>query len=282
MLKSNIVLEYGFIIVGCFMLAASTNLLFAPHQIVIGGVTGISVILQVMFNIPLWLTFLTLNIPLYVVAFGVFGRKKLYRMLFTTGLLTFALFLTSGLPPLDVNDFILISLYGGVMGGVGVGLVFRGFSATGGSDLAATLIHKMKLPHVSVGKIMFVLDAMVITLGFFVSGLETGMYAIIIVFIAAKVIDSIQEGLSFAKAAFIISEKEEDIADTIMREMNRGVTSLTGVGMYTKSNKNVLLCIVSTKQIVEIKRLAHQIDQNAFVIVADVREVMGEGFTNTK
>lgn len=284
--KNKTVLEYAMLTLGTFIMAAGISMFYSPNGLVTGGVTGGAIVIETLTArlgrpVPIWLTNLSANIPLFLLGARVFGFKRMYKTAFATAMLTAWLYVTNSLPPFVTGEMILVSVFGGVFGGVGLGLVLRCMATTGGSDMAASLIHTLALPHVTISKIMFALDAVVIGLGFFVFGPEKAMYAIIAVFVSVKIIDAIQEGFSFAKAAFIISERPDDIARTVMAELRRGVTGLSGRGMYTKSDKNVLLCVVSSKEIVKIKSLVHQIDQNAFIIVADVREVLGEGFTET-
>lgn len=283
MAKRKTAFEYGMITVGTLIMAVGINMFYRPNSLVTGGVTGSAIMIESLtraagFPIPVWLTNLVANVPLFMLGAKAFGFKQMIKTAFATAALTAWLYVTETLPSLAAGDLILASVFGGVLGGAGLGLVFRCMATTGGSDLAASVIHTLALPHVTISKIMFVIDAVIITLGLFVFGPEKAMYAIIAVFVSVKVIDAIQEGFSFAKAAFIISERSDDIAVVIMEEIRRGVTGLSGRGMYTKRDKNVLLCVVSSKEIVKIKKLVHQIDQKAFVIVADVREVMGEGF----
>lgn len=275
-------LDYLYIIVGVSFLAAAIVMVFDPLEMVLGGVTGIAIIIKaattnmVVGGIPLWLTNILINIPLFVMAIFIKGKGFGARSLFATVYLSVALYGAQRLPVLTY-DPLLGSIYGGVLGGVGLGLVFSAFSTTGGTDLAASLIqHLMK--HVSVARIMLLLDAVIIFSGVFIFGMEATLYAVISVFITAKVIDAILDGLHFSKAAFIISEHYKPIAENIMAELDRGVTGLDGEGMYTGLQKNVLFCVVSKREIVKLKELVKLADPKAFIIVTDVREVLGEGF----
>ena len=176
-----------------------------------------------------------------------------------------------------MDDIFLTALFGGVISGVGTGLVFMARSTTGGTDLlAAVLQHYLR--HFSVAQIMQVLDAAVVLAGAWIFGLQYALYAVIAVFVVAKVTDGILEGMKFSKLAYIISEKPEEIAAAVMKEMERGVTGLNGKGMYSGSPKNVLICVVSKKEIVQVKDIVSKIDNHSFVIVTDAREVLGEGF----
>ncbi len=278
------IFEYLIIIIGTTILAISINLFFEPFDLVTGGVSGLSIIIKRFsednFNLslPLWLTNVALNLPLFLIGIKVLGMKMLARTIFSTFYLSIALFYTAFIPNLFTNiEPLLISLFGGILSGVGLGLVFSSFATTGGTDLAASIIAK-NIKHISVSKLLFMLDTLIIFLGIFMFGIDKAMYAIIAVYITSKVIDNILEGLSFSKAALIISEHSDIIAQKILLEIDRGVTGLTGRGMYTLNSKEVLLCVVSRKQIIQLKDIVKSLDNNAFLLIFDVREALGEGF----
>ncbi len=263
-------------LLGTAIMAAAIKMVFDPANLVTGGVSGVGIIVKELTEIPLWLTNSVLNVPLFAAAFFVKGWKFIRRTLAATVGLSFFLFV---LPDLNLwmDDIFLTALFGGVISGVGTGLVFMARSTTGGTDLlAAVLQHYLR--HFSVAQIMQVLDAAVVLAGAWIFGLQYALYAVIAVFVVAKVTDGILEGMKFSKLAYIISEKPEEIAAAVMKEMERGVTGLNGKGMYSGSPKNVLICVVSKKEIVQVKDIVSKIDNHSFVIVTDAREVLGEGF----
>lgn len=274
--------DYLYIIVGCILIAIAYNTVYEPMEMVVGGVTGLAIVIKSLTDglldggIPLWLTNIVINIPLFVAAIIIKGKDFGARSLFSTFILSLALYMTEGLPSLT-DDLLLGCIFGAVICGVGLGLVFSAFSTTGGTDLAASLIQQL-FKHVSIARIMLILDTLIILWAVFIFGVEISLYAVISVFITAKVIDGILDGLHFSKAAFIISDCYKDISDSIMLELDRGVTGLGGEGMYTAIEKKVLFCVVSKREIVKVKELVKQIDPGAFIIVTDVREVLGEGF----
>lgn len=278
----NTLFEYGFIVLGVTIMAVAINIFLDPNNLVIGGVTGLAIIIRdlserfIGYSIPLWLTNIILNIPLFLIGMKTLGIKFLKRTVFATMFLSLALIYTKWIPIFE-SDLTIASIFGGLLSGAGLGLIFRSSATTGGSDLAASIIHKYNR-HISVARIMLIIDVIIIIAGFFVFGSLATMYAIIAVFIISKVVDAMLEGLSFAKAAFIISDKSDQIADSIIKNLDRGATSLFGKGMYTGIQRNVILCVVSKKEILKLKVITAKIDLNAFVIVADVREVLGEGF----
>jgi uncharacterized membrane-anchored protein YitT (DUF2179 family) len=203
------------------------------------------------------------------------------RTLVATLYLSFALLYTSYFDrfiSFDEVDLTLAAAFGGVISGVGLGLVFRSGATTGGSDTMATLIRD-RVRYLTVANIMFVIDAVIITVGAMVFGVYTALYAIIAVFLSTKTIDIVLEGFAFAKCAYIISDKSGEISEKIMTVLNRGVTLLNGKGVYTGIDKSVLLCVVSKKEIFRLQDVCKTVDPSAFIIISDVREVMGEGFT---
>ena len=274
--------DYLLIMLGDILLAYAVVAFFQPHNMVTGGVSGLGIIIadysaRLGREVPIWLTVLAFNIPLFV--FGGFALKgesvvkSIFGALFLSASFYFVPFL-----PVPANDIVLATIFGGIVGGVGVGLVLRALASTGGSTLAGMILHNTLLKHVSLARIIFAIDAVIVLAGWVVFGPMASMYAIASIYISTKVMEAVLEGMHFAKAAFIISEKTETIAGEVIAKLDRGATELKGRGMYTKQDKNMLICVVNTKESIVLKQLVSEIDETAFVIVADVREVLGEGF----
>lgn len=281
----KIIIDYLLITLGCSMLAYSVIAFWAPLGLVTGGISGLGIIIEnyttaagFRFPIPIWLTNLVLNFPLFIIGYRILDKRYFYRSAYGYLVLTLTLYLMRFFPA-PPADIMLSAIFGGVIAGVGIALVFRANATTGGSTLIATIINKWAFPHFSIAKILFVVDSTIILFGLLTFGPIATMYAVIAVFICSKVTDAVLEGVSFAKAAFIISKDSDIIAEKILKDMQRGVTSVSSKGMYTKTEQPMLMCIVSAKQLVELKQLVQETDKKAFVIVADVREVLGEGFT---
>jgi len=283
------VVEYVLMTFGVFLLAMGVSLFYEPNNLVTGGATGLAIALQSLseehigFTFQLWQANILLNLPLFIIAAKQRGLRFLKRSFYCTVLLTAMFYVLEFMPAVDLSggeetmDMILTALFGGVLVGAGLGIVIVNSSTTGGSDLLAVII-KYRKKHIELGKILFVLDGVVIAFGFFVFGPERTMYAIISVFVISKVITAMEEGLSFSRVAFIISDKSEEIASILLAELDRGATAISGKGMYTKAEKCILMCVVSKKEIVRVKEIVSRADENAFVIVSDAREVLGEGF----
>jgi len=283
-LEKKILKEYFFILLGTLLSALATNIFYNAHEIAPGGLTGLSILIKFLsnnffgFEIPIWLTTIVLNIPLLILAISLLGKKFIIKTIMAVIFLSGFLYLTENIIFLN-SDMILSSIYGGVLNGIGIGLVFRAGATTGGSDLAASIINK-KNKSISVPVIMFIIDASVILMGFLVFGPNEAMYAVIAEFITSRIISMMLAGFVFCKSVFIISDKIEDISHEILNKLQRGATSLAGRGMYTKREKNILFCVVTNREIFVLKNLIHKIDSQAFVIVSDANEVLGKGFRN--
>ena len=178
-----------------------------------------------------------------------------------------------------MDDLLLTALFGGIVSGLGTGIVFLFQATTGGTDMLAALLQRIPmLRHYSIAQIMQVLDAMVVVLGAAVFGIRYALYALIAIYAVAKVSDGFLEGLHFSKQAYVISDHYEEIAQAIMTRMERGVTAMDAVGMYSGQHKKMLFCVVSKKEIVVLREIVAEFDKKAFLIVSDVKEVFGEGF----
>lgn len=274
--KKCVFFEYAVILLGCFIMGFATKNLYDPVNLVTGGFTGIAIILKSRFAIPLWVANTVLNIPMFLIAIPKLGWKFVKRTLFATAGLSLALAVVPE-SRFSADDLFLSALFGGVLNGIGIGLVFMFQSTTGGTDMLAALLH-LKIRHYSVIEIMQVLDGAIVIAGVSVFGIRQAMYAIIAIFVVSKVSDSIIEGLKYSKQAFIISDKSAEIAKNIMDSMDRGVTGIQAKGMYSGDGKEMLFCVVPKKEISYLKDLVRETDPAAFVIVSDAREVFGEGF----
>lgn len=268
--------DYFLIVLGAFLMGFAIKNMYDPVSLVTGGASGVSIIAKEVWGIPLWMTNTALNIPLFLAALKLKGWSFIKRTLIATAALSVSLYILPEAAFLT-EDLFLASLFGGILTGVGTGLVFICHATTGGTDMLAALLQK-KLKHYSIAQIMQVLDALVVLAGASVFGIEYALYALIAIYAVAKISDGMIEGLKFSKQAFIVSEKNEEIANAIMKEMDRGVTALDAVGMYSGIKKRMLFCVVSKKEIVQLREIVEGYDSNAFVIVNDVREVFGEGF----
>lgn len=276
--------KYGgliYIILGTLLMALALNIYLEPNLLVTGGASGVGIITEYLSErylpsvIPLWFTNLLVNIPLILWAKFVLGNKFVKKTLLGTVLLSLFLKLTSVIPQLVYYDDFINSIFGGALMGVGIGFVLKGGATTGGSDLLATLINK-KNQALSVSALIFLIDVVVIIGGMFIFGVSKALYSVISVYITTQAINLILEGLNFARVAFIMSDKGDDIAKSLINHLARGVTVLYGEGGYSGIPKNVLMIVVSRKQLSNVKNIVSGVDKTAFMFVTDVREVLGD------
>lgn len=274
--------EYAFVLLGTAFMAVAIKSIYDAIGLVTGGFTGISIMIKGMSEaytgrgIPLWFTNLLLNFPLFTIAIILKGSRFLWKSLFGTLFLSIWLYALPALSLIE-GDILLTALFGGLLSGTGIGLVLRAGATTGGVDLLATLIHD-RYRHWAVVQLMLVIDALIILSGAYIFGINHALYAVLAVYVTTRVSDFIVEGSKFAKVVYIITEKYEEAALMIMEELERGATALDARGMYSGEEKDVLFCVVSKKETVRLKEMIYQLDQNAFVIVTDAKEVLGEGF----
>ena len=223
-------LSWIMIFVGTGLMSLAIKCIFDPIGLVTGGFTGIAILVKgvtssfVEGGIPLWLTNLALNVPVFLVALGIKGKSFIGRTAVATFLLSAWLYV---IPEVDLasRDYTLAAVFGGVITGIGIGMIFLAKATTGGTDMVAALIqHKLK--HYSIAQIMQVLDGIVVLAGLTLFGIQPALYAVVAIFITAKISDGLMEGFKFSKAAFIITDKYQEVARVIMKDLNRGVTGL--------------------------------------------------------
>lgn len=275
-------MDYILIVAGTALMALAINVVLEPAGLVTGGFSGLAIIIKSLTEglmaggIPLWITTTVLNIPLFLIGFKIRGAEVLGKTLFGAAMLSLWLYIIPEIS-LTPDDLLLSAAFGGALQGVGIGMVFIGHATTGGTDMVASLIQQ-KMRHYTVAQIMQVLDALVVLSGAYVFGITKALYAVIAILVITKVSDTLIEGLHFSKVAYIITEKPEEIAQALMINVDRGVTGITAKGMYTGNSRTMLYCVVGKKQIVALKDIVMELDKDAFVIVTDAREVLGEGF----
>ena len=269
--------DYVLIIAGSFIMGYAIKNIYDPANLVTGGASGLAIVVKELAGIPLWLTNTILNIPLFFAAWKIQGWRFIKRTLVATMALSLSLYVIPERVLIPSGDMLLIALFGGIITGVGTGMVFLAQATTGGTDMLAALIQK-KFPHYTLPAVLQVLDALIVLAGVAVFGIQPALYALIAIYALSKVSDGILEGLKFSKMVYIISDESEQIARSVMEEMGRGVTGLDATGLYSGTRRQMLCCVVSKKEISRLKELVREQDRKAFVIVSDVREVLGEGF----
>ena len=263
------------ILVGLIFCALGFNLFLIPNNIAAGGFTGIAQLINSVTGFPVGTIALILNVPLFLVSMKSLGLRFGVRSLAAT--IGFSLLLDNLHVPVITHDLWLSTVYGGLVSGLGFGLILRGSATTGGTDMLASLIHRL-IPSIRVSVGMFIIDGLVILASAFVYDTAAAMYALICILISNVVIDFVLEGPNSSHSFFIISDKSDEIASRIMQELDRGVTGLEGMGMYSHQHKRVLLCVVSRMETVTLRRIVFSVDPRAFVISAKAHDTYGEGF----
>jgi len=269
--------DYLFVLIGSGIIAVAFNVFLLPNKIASGGVSGISTILQNTLGFEPAIVQWAFNIPLFIAGVILLGRQFGVKTLAGTIFLPLVVLLTKDVAPATDNP-LLAAIFGGLCIGLGLGIVFRGKASTGGTDLAAQIVHKYT--GLSLGVCVAFIDGLIVLTAAIVFDLESGMYALIALFVTSKTIDLVQIGLARSKMALIITSEVELVTNAIVHGLDRGVTKLTGVGGYTNEDRLVLMCVLDQSEFTTLKDIVQSIDRNAFITVVDATEVLGEGFTN--
>ena len=267
------------LLVGCLLMSISINMFLNPHNIAPGGLTGVSIIINSLTGLPIWLINISFDIPLFILAFKILSKKDAFKTFLGIIFLTSSLKITENLAYLDVTDDVLLAtISGAIILGISLGLIFRINGSTGGTDLIGILANKF-FPSISVPMLMGFADGTIVLLSGIVSkNIEIALYSAIALYIIVKVSDIMVEGINTSSSFTIISDKYREIGMEITEELGRGATILKGSGFYTNKEKNVLLVVVSKKQVITLKKLVKNIDPYAFIIITDIFEALGEGF----
>lgn len=266
--------DYGYILLGSAIVGVTFNMFLLPNRIAAGGVSGISTILQ-SFGFEAAYVQWAFNIPLFIAGVLILGGKFGVKTLVGSVFLPLVVYLTRDISPATHNA-LLAAIFGGVGIGAGIGMVFLGRGSTGGTALAAQIIHKFT--GLSHGKCLALIDGTIVLSAMLVFTIEQGLYAMLGVYISSKTIDVIQVGLTRSKMAMIITNREEEIRKAVLVKIDRGVTKISAVGGYTDDERPILMCVVGQTEFTKLKQLVKHIDESAFVIAMDASEVLGEGF----
>ena len=286
--------SYLLITFGAGITALAINIFLVPYKIAPGGLSGLATVLYYLTNgkLRIGITMLAINVPHFVMGYKIIGRKFFIRTVYGTVVLSVIIdttekyigniaqkLLLDGNASSVAPDILLYSIIGGFLSGIGLGIVLKMDATTGGTELAAKLLNKL-FHSLTIGQMLLAIDAIIIMFAIIIfNSILIGLYSLVSLFITIKVIDAIVEGVDYARAIFIISEKQDEISRRLLVELDRGVTELKGRGVYSGKDKNVLLCVAARTQVQQLKEIVHEIDKNAFMILTDVREVLGEGFT---
>lgn len=268
-------IEYVFVLIGSGIVAVAFNVFLLPNRVASGGVSGISTILDAIVGWEPAYVQWAFNIPLFIAGVVLLGRQYGYKTLAGTIFLPMVVFLTKDVEPWTM-DPLLGALFGGIGVGLGLGIVFRGNASTGGTDLAAQIIHKYT--GLSLGTCVALIDGMIVLSAAIIFDIERGLYALIGLYVTSKTIDLVQVGIGRSKMAMVITNRQEEVRVAILNEIDRGVTKLSAYGGYTDQERPIIMCVVDQTEFTKLKQLVQSIDPAAFVIVMDASEVLGEGF----
>ena len=276
------IIDYIVIAIGAFIFSFGIAMFTSPNNIAPGGVSGIGTMLNHLFNIPIGSVIIAFNIPLFIFSFKKFGKSFFKKSLFATFLTsTFIDILPYILEKHYVYSPLLASIFGGVSIGVGVGIIFLRGGTTGGADILAKLI-KQKHPHLSLGTLVFIIDAVIVIATLFVYGsIEALLYSTISFFVTSRAVDAIIFGAARSKMLLIITTQPQQIAKRIMNDIQHGVTLIPASGAYTNEEKTILLSVVRPNEVTEINKIVKEIDRSAFTVITESNEVFGYGFQNS-
>lgn len=279
--RANI-LDVIIIFIGCIIASLGVNIFLSHAQLLSGGATGIGLLLEYTINIPTGISVLLINIPLLLISLKKLNKS--FTIYTTIGMLclSVSLMITKPLASyagIDGLDILLYCIYGGVLCGIGYGIVFSRNGSTGGTDIITMLIRK-KYSNINIGSISFSLNIIIILIGAYLFGLPQALYTFISLFIQNIVLDKVLLGFNSKKLLLILTKKEQDIINYVIKDLHRGVTSLFAEGEYTHDKKKMLYCLVTSRQMVELKTAVQAIDPSAFITIVDISEVRGKGFVN--
>ncbi len=267
---------------GAFCIAIALQMFQSPNHIVAGGVSGLGIILENLsnkylgFGVPLWMTNTAINVPLLIASYKIRGKDILIRSAIVVGLLSTFLWALDFVN-FEAMDIAISTVAGAVIMGFGLGNIFKNGATSGGTDLLAAVITKI-VPSLKISRVLFFIDFSIIVLGFLVFGVEKGLYGLATVFLCAKTIDYVLVGGDVAKAAVIVSEKSEELANKINEEMNITPTVLRSKGNNSDVAEITLYCVVPSKEITKLKEIVRNIDNTSFMAIGEVHEVVGAGF----
>lgn len=274
----TIVVDVIYDAVGAVLYTVGVSAFTAPNDIAPGGVTGLATIANALWGVPIGTVTFAVNIPLLFLALKMWGKALTLKTLKSVAIMSVVIDVLSVYMPKYEGDALLAAVFGGLCIGAGLGAIFSRDSTTGGTDIVAGYIRE-HLPHIQIGKVILLIDALVLALAAVTyKNIETFLYGVITIFVTTKIMDAIIYGVDTGKVALIISEKKEEIAAEVLKSMDRGCTFLEAKGAYSEKDRDVLMCAVRKRQFPQLKKITYELDGNAFLIVVNADEILGYGF----
>lgn len=273
----KIICEYMIIAIASCVYAVAISLFLDPNKLAPGGVTGIAIIVNHFIDMPTGILVLIMNIPIMLLGIWKFGLKFFISTIVATVMGSVFIDVAAKFP-VATNDLFLSALIGGILMGVSIGLIFKVGASTGGTDIIARLL-KLRFPHIETGKLFICVDILIVLASAVAfRNIELAAYAGICVFMGGKALDFILYGGEGARLIFVISEKEEEIAEKFMTELDSGVTYVNGIGAYTASDKKIVMCAMTKQMLPKAQDIVRRVDDNAFMIITSANEIVGEGY----
>lgn len=265
-----------YILLGSFVYSMAINALYIPHQLLSGGATGIAMMLEYLFRIPVSISLVALNIPLFFGGYRSLGKRFVFLSIIAviSSSVFLALTRTWIIP---VENSLIAAIFGGLISGIGSGIIIKNRGSLGGSDIIAIIVNKYF--SFSIGGIGMAINAIILVFAAFLFNVEMAMLTMIAIFVAQKAVDAIQEGFNHQKTVIIVSDKSEEIAKELLTSINRGITFLDGSGAYTGKERKLIYMVVRVMELSRTRDIVHRIDPAAFLSIIDTREVQGKGFT---
>ncbi|MBQ2749377.1 MAG: YitT family protein [Clostridia bacterium] len=269
------------ITIGCLIYAISINLFFVPANLNTGGLTGIALIFNTLWNLPVGLSVFFLNLPVILLAIRFIGFRYIVWTLYATVVSSLLIDLTvplEGLLALGESDSLLFCIFGGVVCGAGLGIVYTQDASTGGTDVISRLI-QLVFPHMTMGRLMLICDLIIVAAGAMILGDPIiALYSIVAIYLSSGAIDTVLYGLEKSQMATIVTTLGDQVCSRLLEELNRGVTRIPSLGGYSSNENETLLCAISARQMSKVQTIVSEVDPNAFVIFSPVHDIMGDGF----
>ena len=273
----GLVVTVIFTIIGSLLCGLAFNVFIMPNRLLSGGISGIALITTYLAGFDPGVVMVILNIPIFILGFKMLDKEFMFMsaiglLAFSFGISSFS-FLRDALP---LNDILLSSLFGGVLNGIGMGIVFRSRSSSGGLDIIAVIVKKYY--SLNIGTTFMIVNFFIIAIGSIYLGIKPALYTLVCMYTSTVVLERVQEGFNTGKAIMIVSNSWEEVANAIIAEVGRGVTYLDGEGAFSKEKRRVIYCVLTMTQLSKVKKIVKDIDPKAFMTVSETTEVLGQGF----